>query len=266
MKRLAILLTMLALSGCANPYAKFYQDRTGGIDITKAPSVQLYNGEPKLFNGQNPDEDGQKMQEDGFVLVGISSFNGANVSYDKSLSKARDVHAEVVLCYSKYSGTNTGVMPLTLPNNQTSTTTMSGNAYGSGGYANFNGTANTTTYGTQTTFIPYNVRRFDYFATYWVKNKPAIFGVRLKDLADEQRKESGGNKGLAVNVVVKGSPAFHSDFFKGDILRKIGEIDLYDVKDFQAALQKYQGQLVKVQYLRDSKELEKEVHFNQKPE
>jgi hypothetical protein len=115
---------MLALSGCANPYAKFYQDRTGGIDITKAPSVQLYNGEPKLFNGQNPDADGQKMQEDGFVLVGISSFNGANVSYDKSLSKARDVHAEVVLCYSKYSGTNTGVMPLTLPNNQTSTTTM----------------------------------------------------------------------------------------------------------------------------------------------
>ena len=266
MKIITILFAMLVLSGCANPYAKYYFDRTGGVDITKMPNIVQYSGEPRLFNGQDRDEDAQRLSEDGYVLVGISSFNGANVDFAKAKSQARDIHAEVVMCYSSYSGTNSGVMPLTLPNNQTSTTNMTGNAYGSGGYANFNGTATTTSYGTQTTYIPYNVRRYEYFASYWARNKPAIFGVRIKDLTDEQRKESNGNKGLAVMTVIKGSPAFRSDLFKGDILKKIGETDMYEAKDFQAALQKYQGQNVKVQFVRDGKEQEKEVQFNHKPE
>lgn len=266
MKRSAILVVALTLSGCVNPYSKFYQDRTGGMDVTKAPNVVLYDGEPKLYTGQNPDEDRQRMMENGYILVGISSFNGRNINFKKAKSQARDVHAEVVFCYSKYSGTNSGVMPVTVPNNQTSTTTMTGNAYGSGGSANFNGTATTNSYGTQTTFVPYNVRRYEYFASYWVKSKTPIFGVRVTDPTDEQRKESGGNKGLAVIVVIKGSPAFRSDFFKGDMLKKIGDIDMYDVKDFNAALDKYQGQNVKVQLVRDGKELVKDVQFNQKPE
>jgi S1-C subfamily serine protease len=71
---------------------------------------------------------------------------------------------------------------------------------------------------------------------------------------------------LSVIAVIKGSPAFRSDFFKGDILRKIGDTDMYEVKDFQAALQKYEGQNVNVQFVRDSKEQEKDVKFNHKPE
>ncbi len=84
MKIITVLFAMLALSGCANPYAKFYFDKTGGVDITKMPNIVQYDGEPRLFTGQNLDEDAQRLLEDGYVLIGISSFNGANVNFDKA--------------------------------------------------------------------------------------------------------------------------------------------------------------------------------------
>lgn len=44
-----LVALMMLLSGCATPYAQFYQDRTGGVDITKSDSVILNPGEPKLI-------------------------------------------------------------------------------------------------------------------------------------------------------------------------------------------------------------------------
>jgi hypothetical protein len=75
---------------------------------------------------------------------------------------------------------------LDYPTTQTTTTNVYGNTFGSGGFNTFSGMANTTTYGTQTTYIPYNVDRFDYVATYWAKMKPGIVGVQMVNLSDEQ--------------------------------------------------------------------------------
>jgi hypothetical protein len=264
MTRTILLLIILALTGCANPFVKFYQDRTGGIDLTKVPTVILPTGEPKLFQGSNPDTDHQRILEDGFNLIGFSSFNGGNVNINDALTQAKAVYAEMVVIYSKHTGTNSGVLPLTLPNSQTSTTTLSGSSFGTGGYGSFYGTANTTTYGSQTTYIPYSVDRYDYFATYWIKIKPPVFGIHPRDLPPEIKQQIGSNKGVLVYAVIKNSPAFRADILKGDILRKIGDLELYDPKSFQEAVGKYAGQKVIVQILRDGKEIQKEIQLDQK--
>lgn len=263
-KLLLIGAIALLIQGCAAPFSKFYYDRTGGVDITTAPAVVLSEGKPKLFRGNKEEDDSLKMLEDGYALIGYSSFNAGNVDENGAISQAKKVHASVVIIYSKYTNTVSGTMPLALPDTQTSSTSIYGSAHGSGGYATYSGNAYTTTYGTKTTYIPYSVRRSDYMATYWVKLKPPTFGTHLKELTTEARQQIGSNKGMLINAVIKGSPAFHADIFRGDVLRRIGSVEIYSSESFQEALTKYQGQSVPVVIYRNGKKIEKEIKFNTK--
>ena len=203
-----------------------------------------------------------KMLESGYSLIGISSFNASEANERGAIVQAQKVHATVVLTYSKHTGTTSGVMPLTLPDTRVSTTNMMGTAYGSsGGYANYSGMATTTTYGTKTTYIPYTVNRSDYFASYWIKNKPPIFGVHIKAMSQNEVQQIGSNKGLVVNAVVKGSPAFDVDIIKGDVISKIGDFYVYDGETYQRAVRSYQGSETSVVLFRNGQELSKLVKF-----
>ena len=226
--------------------------------------------------GSNVDADAQKMFEDGYDLVGFSSFNAGEVDKGKLIAQARKVKAEVVVFYSQYTNTLSGVMPLTLPDNHTVTTTytgnsnISGNVYGSrGGWANYSGTgssfgtANTTIYGSKTTYIPYSQNRYDYMASYWIKMKKPIFGVLAIDLTSEQRSKIGTNKGAFVYGVVKGSPAFMADIFKGDIIKKINEDDVKDTADLVLKTDTNFGKKVTVTLVRDGNNLTKDVQLSQ---
>ena len=263
MKHLVLLVALLMI-GCTNPFVKFYQDRTGGIDLTRSPLVHLPTSEPKLFQGSDPKGEHQRMLENGYKLVGFSSFNGATINIRNALPQAKTVHAEMVLVYSKYTGTDSGVLPFTLPDTQTSTTTLSGSTYGSRGYGTFSGTARTTTYGSQTVYVPYNVDRYDCLATYWIKIKPPILGVYVQDLAPEIRQSIGSNKGILVTAVIKNSPAFRADILKGDVLRRVGHVDLYDPKGFAEIIARFEGQKVIFEILRDGKEFQKEIQLDQR--
>jgi hypothetical protein len=215
--------------GCATLFAQFYYDKTGGADLTKLPSVVLPTGEPQVYRGNKPEQDALKMFEDNYNLIGYSLFNARNVDENSAVAQAKKVHAPVVILYSKYTGSVSGSIPLTLPDTQTSSTSLYGSAYGYGGYASYSGTAYTTTYGSKTTYIPYTVHRSDYLATYWIKMKPPIFGTHIKDLTPEIRQQIGSNKGMLVYAVIKGSPAFEADILKSDVLKK-SEIYLLLIK------------------------------------
>ena len=141
MKIILIIVATLLLSGCATPFAQFYYDQTGGVDVTKISTVILSTDNPKLFRGNNPDVDNQQMLEDGYGLLGYSSFNAGNVSEDGAINQAKDIHASVVVLYSKYTNTLSGSLPLTLPDNKTSTTYGSGNVYSSGNVYGYGGSA-----------------------------------------------------------------------------------------------------------------------------
>lgn len=261
-KLLIIGVVAFLIPGCAAPFSKYYYDETGGVDITTSSRVMLSDEEPKLIRGSIEEEDSLKMREDGFKRVGYSLFNGGNVDEKGAIIQAQKVHAAIVIIYSKYTGTESGVRTVVLPATQTSSTSFSGSTYGSGGYSDFSGKAQTKTQGIKTTYIPYNVRRSDYLATYWVKGKRPKFGADFKDLTSEIKQEMGSNKGLLIDAVVKGSPAFQADILRGDVLRKIEDIEIYSFEKVVEAVNQYQGHKVSVVIYRNGKEIRKEITFN----
>ena len=263
MKKIIIVITILMISGCVSPYSKFYTDNTGGDDITKDKKYIITNNEPEVRQGTDPINDQLLMLENGYFMIGSSVFNAGNVSEEGAISKAKEIHASVVLLCSRYSETESGYTPLTLPNTSTSSTTANGNIYGQGGSVSYNGTSNTTYNGTKTTYIPFSVKKYDYAASYWVKRKPPIFGVIPTPLDQEVHKKIGTNKGMLVAVVIKGSPAFYADIFKNDILLNINDDVIFDNDSFTKSINKNADKNVDVIIIRDDKELHKMIKFGQ---
>jgi len=218
--------------------------------------------EPVVRQGSDPAKDGLEMMRNGYVIIGESSFNAGPVSAFNAKIHARRVGAEIALLYSQYTDTVSGSAPLTLPDTKTSTTYGSASAYGPGGSVNAYGSSHTTTYGTKTTYIPYNVRRYDYIATFWTRTKPLAFGVNLRDLTDQQRRHIQSNKGASVYVVMKGSPAFENDVLEGDIIRKVNETNIIDAKHCLQIIADNKGKTINVMIIRDGQEIEKQIKLN----
>jgi S1-C subfamily serine protease len=93
-----------------------------------------------------------------------------------------------------------------------------------------------------------------------MKHKPLAFGIALKELTPEMRKRNGTNRGVAVAVVMKNSPAFNADVFEDDIITKIGSLAVSDQTSFQQALKANTGS-TPVTIVRDGKELIKVVEI-----
>ncbi len=262
-----ILFFLLILSGCAgNPYAKFYHDNMNGADLTKIESLSLGNGDPEIIRGNNPDIDHIRMTELGYFLIGTSLFNSGERNDAELFSFAKSIKAEKVIIYTKYSHTNSGMMPLTLPETKTYNTNFSGNIYNvNSGNTSYYGNATTTSFGTRTTYIPYNVARYDYFVTYWVKlNLSKIdFGADVVPLPPEVKSEIGSNKGVLVIGVVEKTPAYDSDIVRGDIITAIAGYPINNMDDYFNVKKKVAGQSVNVRILRKGTTLNKKVQFRQ---
>ncbi|MFZ0033371.1 MAG: PDZ domain-containing protein [Sedimentisphaerales bacterium] len=260
MKNAIVLLPFLLFFWGCNPYSQFYQDCTRGKDILWDESrVIISTDEPKLRQGFDPEADAKHMVENGYCLIGQSCFNAGEISRDAAVEQAKKVHADTVIVYSQYTNTISGSMPSTMPNTQTSY--HSGSIYGSGGgFANYSGSS--TTYGTQTTYMPYSIRRYDYYASFWVKVKPGRLGIFLDNLTDELRKKIESNKGIYVVAVVKGSPAFNNDILTGDIIRKINDIEVIDTMHVNNILREYKEKEIKLEIFRDGKTITKQIQLN----
>lgn len=210
------LFTCLVTACTTNGYKNFYRDQTGGVPLNQLPVI-IPTGEPRLVSGSLLDKDIETMQEEGFYLLGYSSFNGPIQDSRDALDFAKTIRAEVVIVYSTYRNSVTSALPVSTPTTHTSYTYP----YGT-----------TTTYGTQTSYVPYTVERYDQSATYWVSGKPSIFGLIVKDLSDEKKQEIESNRGVEVDVVIKGSPAFNSDFLKGDVIKSLNGSEIPDMSAY----------------------------------
>ncbi|MEX3671407.1 PDZ domain-containing protein [Paraburkholderia phenoliruptrix] len=247
------------LAGCVNPYTQYYHDLTGGIDITKSPAVVVSSAPPAILRGTDPETDYQTMFGDGFRLLGFSSFNGKEAPEYQIKQQAEAVKAARVLVYEKYSGTEHSVVPLTLPSTASATT----NYYGSGGY----GTATTIVNGTTTTMMPISIRRFDQAASFWIRAKPnPILGIDMRDLTPQQRAAFQTNKGVTINAIQKDTPAYDADLLKGDVLKSVGSMEVTDARGLQQLLQRFAGQQVKIEFIRDGKLFGKDVKLNPIPQ
>lgn len=264
----AIVVTALALfallCGCANPYTQFYTDQVEGRSIRELPMLVTHDGDPQLYATADHERDGRALFENGYVLIGYSTFNAGPVDSDQAIRHAKKVGAALVLLQSQYTNTLMGTIPYTVQNpSQTVTTYHSGSVYGSGGYGGYSGTSTTTVPGGYTTHqIPYAINRYDYAATFWAKAKPLPLGVQVNDLTDDLRKQIGRNRGVVINVVVKGSPAFNADMMRGDIITKINDEIVSDAQSFGMTVARYAGQEVILQTYRDGKERNVPIRLN----
>lgn len=262
MSKFAIAAMLITLFGCAsNPYSQFYTDLTYGRYHGEADGVFApENQSPTIRNGGDINSDMTEMAENGYSAIGYSSFNAKAYEDWYALDQGRKIHADVVLIYRNYTNTVSGAIPWSSPTTQTSTTSFSG-SYGG---TNFNGLANTTTNGTQTTYIPYHVDRYDQFAAYYVKAPPPVLGLNVRDLSPEVRAKIQSNRGAEVWAVIKETPAFRADILKGDVVKKISDQEVEDVKSFMAAIQQYAGKKIKITLQRGDKLLTKTIQLRER--
>ncbi len=268
-----VLLGIFLVNGCAGSrdYERFYHDTMKGQDTS---NLIFATGEPTAFKGTDPETDNMKLVENGYVLLGYSSFTGPQRNESQAIEKAKELKASVVVIYSKYLDTKSGIQPIVLPDIKTSTSsaqsTALGSAVGTGGYASGSatayGTGTTTTYGIKTLYKTYSIDRFEQGATYWVKRKGLVLGALAIDLPSDLRQKIGSNKGVVVMVVAKDSPAFSADILKGDIIRKINNTEIIDQKNFIQTLAFNANKKVTIRIIRDGKEIVKEIKLNPVPE
>jgi len=254
-KTLVSSILLIIITGCSNPYTQFYTDYSGGINVLNDPRFIISKGEPRLFGGSTIEQDRQRMLEDGYVLLGASSFNAAEGSQRDAIRQAKKIHADTVIFYQEYRNTQSGSIPITTPDMQTSS--HSGSIYGSGMSASYFGSS--TTYGSKTTYMPYSVDRYNYLATFWIKAKPPRLGIHFRDLTPKERAIAGTNKGTFIGVVVKNSPAFEADLLPGDIIQKFNEVEIVDGEHFSSMFGRYEGRTIRLEISRQGKKIVKEV-------
>jgi len=120
------------------------------------------------------------------------------------------------------------------------------------------GSATTTTYGSQTTYIPITINRYDYGAIYFVKRK-FVLGVNWRELNDAERQEVQTNKGFYVTSLVSGSPAFEADVLPGDIVLEIDGQTASSLDGYLSMIDAHKGETINLTIFRNGKKMEKSV-------
>ncbi len=250
-----ILGLALLLAGCAgNPYNQFYQPAPGLQDLAQrrtAPAPEL----PELYRGNDPNSDISAAAADGYIVIGSSNYNGPNASDSKALEQGKRVGADRILVYGKYAGTVQTAVPLTIPTTQTSTSNGNATVFGNGGMATINGSSVTTTYGSQTTFVPMSVNRYDFLAIYFVRVKHA-FGAQTRNLNAQESQQVGTVNGAVLTAIVRASPAAASGFLPGDIIMKVDGQPVIDWTQFSSRVKQLQGRRVTISIIRGGKKIE----------
>jgi hypothetical protein len=71
------LLLALLVSGCENPYKKYYQPNAGlSPEFLTQRRVAPPPEHPEVYRGNNPTSDLAALMADGYAIIGHSSFNG----------------------------------------------------------------------------------------------------------------------------------------------------------------------------------------------
>lgn len=211
-----------------NPYTASFVSRP-------RPTVALQPDPagPKLYRGSAEAEDYQAMLESGYDMLGYSSFEAADVPPDQVLEHARKIKADLVLVYTKLSGS----VPASVQIEQLRQEARKP----AGQSADAQSAGIKQTPASSGKPLPQQQVRYSYFSSYWVKLAPPLIGVHVT-----RSHEDDGAAGLKVIAVIKQSPAAKAGIQDGDVLIRIGDIELDKPEVLQQAAQRYAGQTVDV--------------------
>lgn len=244
------------VSACVNHYQRNYQPAT--IDYGQ---LAPFTGEPQVASGSKDAEaDIARMYADGYALIGHAKFSAPQTSQSLAAQQAKAVGASHVLLVTEYERTVSSMMPMTTPTTQTTYTGGTANAYGLGGgsaWGNYSGT--TTTYGTQTTYVPLNVDRYAHGALFFAPLTRTGLGIFRREGNDQEKQRAGTNKIATVLAVRRGSPAYAADLLPGDLLVSIDGLDFGDYAAISKYLGTYPGREMALVLVRGTHRVEKKI-------
>ena len=221
-----------------NPYEKNYrvQNSNNLKSLSPAPDTKMYVSNHK-------DEDNISMLESGYDMMGTSGFDATDTPADLALQFGKTIKADTVLVYSKYGSAKTPASKLQLIKE----------AAKRGGEIDAKDLEEPAT-------------EYQYYASYWAKLPMPLLGVhliKLKPMADpDSDVKPVDEKGLNIIAVIKESPAAKAGIVKGDVLLKLGDVDLNKPDDLFAAVKRYEGQAVPVELMRDQSNMKVTVALN----
>ena len=226
------LLFFIFIFGCTNPFSQYFEynpQMKNAHHTSENPNLEKAQGSPTIYGTNDLKSDVKKIFRKGYVLVGQSSFNGANINFNGAKDQAQKIGASIVLIATNYTNTASGAIPFFMPNPpQTFNMQHSGTVYGPGGYGTYAGsTSGQVSGGYQTHWMPYSVQRYDCIALYFAKAKKKRVGIFVSMVPDEIRAQIGKNQGLYVQVVVEESPAYYANVLEGDVLLELNGEKLY---------------------------------------
>ena len=249
-----LCLVALALGGCVSPWERFYS----GIET---PADYVYGGSTACHRVDSPD-DVKAYLRDGYAVFGESSFNaGGGVSLDSLQAQGEKVGADIVLYWAGNAQTSQSAMVIPQYNPGTQQTTYL-NGYGYGG--SFSGTATTYTPGTYSSqVVPVTVTRMDYSALFLRKRvtRPAL-GISVRGMTSAEASSVGTNSAVAIELVMRNTPAFEADVMDGDFLLEIDGLKIPDVPTFLSTIDAKRGQTIRVLLSRRGTRLTKSIRTN----
>lgn len=254
MNKKYLFFILLFISGCTNVVEKYYSGMS--VQESNAKFGNNKNETPMLVKITN-DEEIYNIAANNYAIIGESNFNTTGVSEDEMLSFGKKINAELITFFYQYTHTVDSTYTITIPNFSTTNTTVS-NRYGyTLGYID----SNTTSYSTQQ--IPYSTRMYDYHITFWRKDprKPKL-GLQVLGLTQQEQAKIQSYKGVCVIVVINGSPAYKNDILPYDIITKINNKEIYNVKDFYEYLQSFNGNSIKLEIFRNNKLINKTIKLD----
>lgn len=218
MRTVIAFAILLASAGQAHAsdWEKFYTAATGvrgAIDATTDPE--------QLPSQGSVDADMNAMWRKGFAAIGITYFNASNSKTKDGLKLAKKLKARYMVVSVQYTGTNTASIPITIPTTNTTYSSGTASAYGSGGYASGNYSGTSTTYGSATTNVPFNVNRYDKLGIFFKEMPKRGIGIMFRELTPEEVARLETRRAIVVGYIRDNSPAFMADMLPGDIITSV---------------------------------------------
>ncbi|WGU40345.1 PDZ domain-containing protein [Phenylobacterium sp. NIBR 498073] len=258
MRLLAAICAAALLSGCSSGYSKFYQpvDYTGQTIVPEpvmgaTPSVQVSTGDPL--------KDVLIAFRDGYSPLGQASFNGPQEGARGAVGQAKKVGATRIIMSAEYASTISGTLPITTPTTTTTYSNGTAQIFGYGGSASGTYSGTTTTYGSQTNYVPYSVDRYDQSAIFLAPIPRKGYGLRVRPLDLDEARRYGTNRGLVVVAIRTGSPGFLSDILPGDVILQVNGRPVYDLASYNAAMP--WGQALDLEIRRDGVVIRKSLQI-----
>lgn len=261
------LVSFVAIfAGCASGYKDYYRPAQGATPeaiaanrLSKAPATPTV----ERSSPEDPQRVIDAYSKRGYAMIGSSLFNsGRPESEDAAVRQGQEVGADLVLILNaRYTGSVTSSVPISAPTTSTSVSTGTATAYGPGGPVTAYGNGTTTTYSSNTTYVPMTVHRSDYGAIFFFKQRFGL-GVFTRDLNDSERQQLQSNKGVVTRIVVDNTPAFEADILVGDVITQIDGVSVSNVKAFNELVSERRGKLLLISMLRNGQRIEKSVRVN----